>query len=231
MSSEESGGGGEKKGAPMMKLIIMAVVGLLLVGGGGFGVMMYMKKKAAAAAAAAAAAKPGEGKEGAEGDPHAKETAKDAHGAAAHGDDDEEEEDAHAAGGGGGHGEGGGGGPAVLEYRKIVNLEGPRKNSFLKVELHIVFRDEELGKAATGDKPSPEKSEIQSILLELLSGRSLDEARDLEFRESLRTEIKDRLNQKFAPKPPKPGEKEDPKKKKPKKPVKSVLVVDWAIQE
>lgn len=225
MSSEE--GGGEKKGTPMMKLIIMAVVGLLLVGGGGFGVMWFMKKKAAAAAAAAAA-KPGEGKEGAEGDPHAKETAKDAHGAAAHGEGDEDEDDAHAAGGG--HGEGAAA-PAVLEYRKIVNLEGPRKNSFLKVELHIVFRDEDLGKAATGDKPSPEKSEIQSILLELLSGRSLEEARDLEFRESLRTEIKDRLNQKFAPKPPKPGEKEDPKKKKPKKPVKSVLVVDWAIQE
>lgn len=224
-----SEGEGEKKGGSMMKLIIMAVVALLVLGGGGYGVMMFLGKKKAAAAAEAEKAK---GKEGAkaegEGGEHgeAKEgEGKEAHGAKA---DEEDEDDAHAEGGG--HGEGGGAMP-VLVHRQIVNLEGPRRNAFLKVEIHILFRDPDVGKNVASDKPTTENSQTKAILLELLSGRTLEEARDLEFRESLRAEIKDRLNKKFAPKPPKPGEKEDPKKKKPKKPIKDVLVVDWAIQE
>ncbi len=126
-------------------------------------------------------------------------------------------------------GEGGEGaaGPAVMVYPKIVNLD--RKNAYLKVELHIIFRDPELGKAATSEKPTPEASEIRAILLEMLSGKTLEEASDLETRELVRQAIKDKLNEKFAPKPPKPGEKEDPKHKKPRKPIKDVLVVDWAI--
>lgn len=133
-----------------------------------------------------------------------------------------DEEDEPAAEGGEGAA-----GPAVMVYPKIVNLD--RKNAYLKVELHIIFRDPELGKAATSDKPTPEASEIRAMLLEMLSGKTLEEASDLETRELVRKDIKDKLNEKFAPKPPKPGEKEDSKHKRPKKPIKDVLVVDWAI--
>jgi flagellar basal body-associated protein FliL len=83
----------------------------------------------------------------------------------------------------------------------------------------------------SGEKPSPEKSLIQSIALGILSGKSVEEASDAESRETLRKEIKDKLNDQFKPHPPKPGEKEDPKHKKPKRPIKSVLIVDWAIQQ
>jgi flagellar basal body-associated protein FliL len=113
----------------------------------------------------------------------------------------------------------------------VVNLEAPRKNTYLKLELHILFRDAELGKTAAGDKPSAENSIIRAMLLEMVSGKKLEEAMDTEAREALRLEIKDRLNEKFKPKPPKEGEKEDPKHKKPKKPIKDVLVVDWAIAQ
>ncbi len=223
-----SEGEGGKKGGSMMKMLIMGVLGLLLVGGGGYGVMWFMKSKAKKAEAVQAEAAKGkeEGGKGAhapEGDGHA--TAK----AADHGDD-EDEEDAHAAAGGG-HGGGGAAGVAVLVLRPIVNLEGPRRNAFLKCELHILFRDPDLGKLAAGDKPSVENSQIRAMVLETLSGKTVEEARDLEFRESLRVELKEKLNAKFAPKPPKPGEKEDPKTKKPKKPIKDVLVVDWGIQD
>jgi flagellar basal body-associated protein FliL len=114
---------------------------------------------------------------------------------------------------------------------RTVNLTGPRRNAFLRCELNILFCDTELGKLVAGDKPSPEKSLIQSIVLGALSGKSVEEASDAESREALRLEIKDKLNQEFKPHPPKPGEKEDPKHKKPKRPVKSVLIVDWAIQQ
>lgn len=212
-----------ERGAVPMKLIIVGVVALLLLGGGGFfGFKFWKAKKAAAAAAAAVAAgkepgKEGDAKagEGAPTDPHAKPA----------GDEDEDEAGAE----GGGHG-GGAGSPAVMTYRNIVNLEGPRRNAFLKVELHILFRDPDLGKAATSDKPTPEKSQIQALLLEMLSGKNLEEVSDLETRQSIRMEIKEKLNEKFKHKP-KHGEKEDPKAKKPKKPVKDVLVVDWAIQQ
>ena len=102
----------------------------------------------------------------------------------------------------------GGGGAAVLVYKNNVNLEG-KKNTYLVVEFDILFRDQELGKLATSDKPTPENSIIRAMILEAISGKTLEEASDLEFRESIRQEIKDKLNEKFAPKPPKPGEKED----------------------
>jgi len=189
----------------MKKIIIMGGGGLLLaaiLGVGGF----YAWKKFLAKPAVQADAKNGEAP---------KQTG------AEHPEGEEDDVDAE----GGGHG--GAGGAAILVYPKIVNLD--RKNAYLKVELHIIFRDQELGKAATSDKPTPEASEIRATLLELLSGKTLEEASDIETREFIRNEIKDKLNEKFAPKPPKPGEKEDPKHKKPKRPIKDVLVVDWAI--
>jgi len=190
----------------MKKLIILGGIGVLLLGALGGGGFFLWKKMAAKKAGQTELAKTEAGN-GAGG---AKVLT-------------EEEEDEAAAGGE----HGGAGAPAVMVYQKIVNLD--RKNAYLKVELHILFRDPELGKAATGEKPTPEASEIRAMLLELLSGKTLEEASDLETRESVRKEIKDKLNEKFAPKPPKPGEKEDPKHKKSKKPIKDVLVVDWAI--
>lgn len=198
------------------KMIMMAVVALVLLGGGGFGykILVLDKKKAAAEAAKAAA----KGKEG-EAPPEEKK-----------GGHEEEEEEEPAPAEGGEHG-GGGAGPSVLIYKNIVNLEAPKKNTYLKVEMHILFRDPELGKAVAGDKPTAENSEMRAILLEMLSGKKLEEAQDMEAREALRLEIKDRLNEKFKPKPPKDGEKVDPKHKKPKKPVKDVLIIDWAIAQ
>jgi len=191
----------------MKKIIIMGGIGLVLVavlgGGGFFAWKKFMAKPAVQA------------------EPKKEEPSKD--GAQEKHEGTEDEEDVAAESGG----HGGAGGAAVMVYPKIVNLD--RKNAYLKVELHIIFRDQELGKAATSDKPTPEASEIRATLLELLSGKTLEEASDIETREFIRNEIKDKLNEKFAPKPPKPGEKEDPKHKKPKKPIKDVLVVDWAI--
>lgn len=193
-------------GTAMKKMILMGLIGLLalaLLGGGGFfAYKKFFAKKPEVAAAPGGEAAKGEGKEG---------EAKDAH---PEGDEEEAEESAEK------------GAPAVMVYKGIVNLD--RKNAYLKVELHILFRDPELGKAATSDKPTPENSQIRSVLLEALSGRTLEEVSDVEMREGLRVEIKDKLNERFAPKP-KPDEKEDPKHKKPKKPVKDVLVVDWAV--
>lgn len=196
------------------KLIMIAGAVLVLLGGGGFGykVLVLDKKKAAEAAKAA--------EKGKEGDPHEEEKK------GGHGEDEEEEDHAPA-----GDGHGGAAGPAVLVYKNIVNLEAPKKNTYLKVEMHIIFRDAELGKTAAGDKPSAENSEMRSILLEMLSGKKLEEAQDMEAREAIRLEIKDRLNERFKPKPPKEGEKEDPKHKKPKKPIKDVLIIDWAIAQ
>lgn len=212
MSDEGQGNG---KGAAPIKLIIMGILVLALLGGGGFFAYKFFTKKKAEAVPAEGAAQAG----GAA-----------AHGeAAGHGEAAKEDEEEDEPAGGGGHGEAAGG-PAVMVYKNIVNLEGPRRNAFLKVELHLLFRDPELGKAATSDKPTVEKSRIQALLLEMLSGKNLEEVSDLEARQSLRTEIKDKLNETFKPKL-KPGEKEDPKHKKPKKPVKDVLVVDWAIQQ
>ncbi len=206
-----SDGEGGKKGS-MLKMIIMGVLALAVLGGGGYGAMLFLKKKKEAAAA------PAEPKK--EGDAAAEPPKAEGHGA-------EDAEDEDAAGDGHGAAQ-----PAeVMVLRPIVNLEGPRRNAFLKVELHILFRDPELGKLAAGDKPSIENSQIRALVLETLSGKTVEEARDLEFRESLRVELKEKLNTKFAPKPPKPGEKEDPKVKKPKKPIKDILIVDWGIQE
>ncbi|WLT30236.1 flagellar basal body-associated FliL family protein [Geothrix sp. PMB-07] len=203
-----------------MKLIIIIVAALVVLGGGGAGAMMLMKKKAAAKTAEEEKTKVAEAK------PHeeaASETP--AHG----GEDSEDCEDTGEK-----HESGGHGGPEaapVMVLTRTVNLTGPRRNAFLRCELNILFCDNELGKLVSGDKPSPEKSLIQSIVLGTLSGKSVEEATDAESREALRKEMRDKLNEQFKPHPPKAGEKEDPKHKKPKKPIKSVLIVDWAIQQ
>jgi flagellar basal body-associated protein FliL len=211
---------GPKKSS--MKLIIIIVAALLVVGGGGFGAMMFLKKKGEAtkvAEAEKAKAKEGEGSE---------EPAKEASG---HGDEDSEDcGDTGEKKEGGGHG----GGPdasAVMVLTRTLNLTGPRRNAFLRCELNILFCDNELGKLVAGDKPSAEKSLIQSIVLGALSGKTVEEASDPESREAMRKEMKDKLNEQFKPHPPKAGEKEDPKHKKPKRPIKTVLIVDWAIQQ
>jgi len=204
-----------------MKLIIIIVAALVVLGGGGFGTMMFLKKKAAAKTAEEEKAK--------------SEAAKDSHEEAAtetssHGEDASEEcEDTGEKKEGGGHG--GADAASVMVLTRTVNLTGPRRNAFLRCELNILFCDNELGKLVAGDKPSPEKSLIQSIVLGTLSGKSVEEATDAESREALRKEMKDKLNEQFKPHALKAGEKEDPKHKKPKKPIKSVLIVDWAIQQ
>ena len=203
-----------------VKLIIIIVAALAVLGGGGFGARLILKKRAAAKAEAVEKAKAEEAQAQLNPGP----------GAAA-----PEGEDSEDCGGSGEKQEGGEhGGPAaapVMVMTRTVNLSGPRRNAFLRCELNILFCDAELGKLVSGDKPSPEKSLIQSIVLETLSGKSVEEASDSESREALRKEMKDKLNEQFKPHPPKPGETEDPKHKKPKRPIKSVLIVDWAIQQ
>jgi flagellar basal body-associated protein FliL len=203
----KEGKGGGKGG--LIKIIIVVVAVLALAGGGYWGWSIYKKKKAAKAAALAVT----EGK----GDP------KDAHETKKEGDEDEDDEHGKAA-------EKGAAGASVLILKPIVNLESQRKNAFLKCELHLIFRDPELGKLAAGDKPTVENSTIRAMVLEALSGKTVEEAADPETRELVRKDLKERLNEKFAPKL-KPGEKEDPKHKKTKKPVKEILVVDWAIAQ
>lgn len=192
-----------KKKLPL-KLILLAVAGLALLGGGGYGTRVFLKKRAAAKAAQQA---PGSA-------------------TAAAADDDS---DCGGEASGGGEGEGASG-PPVMVLTRNVNLSGPRLNAFLHCELNILFCDAELGKLAASDKASPERSEIQAIVLDALTGKSVEDASDPEFRESLRRDIKDKLNEQFAPKPLKPGQ-DSPKHKKPKHPIKDVLIVDWAIQQ
>ena len=214
MSDEEAG----PKKSPL-KLIIIIVAALAVLGGGGFGTMLFLKKRAAAKVAAAEKAK-------AEALAQPAPTGE----TSAQGEDDSEDcGDTGEKKEGGGHGAGEA--SPVMVLTRTVNLTGPRRNAFLRCELNILFCDAELGKLVSGDKPSPEKSLIQSIVLGALSGKSVEEASDAESREALRKEMKDKLNEQFRPHAPKPGEKEDPKHKKPKKPIKSVLIVDWAIQQ
>ena len=194
----------------MKKMIIIAVVALVLLGGGGFAAFKFFGAKTPPKAPeAAAAAAPAEG-------------AKPAADAA----DDEEEEP--AAGGG----EGAAGPPVLVLSRLIVNLDGgARKNAFLKCDLSILFRDEELGKLAASDKPTAENSIAKAIVLAALSGKTVEEASDLETRESVRQEIKDKLNAKWANRNSKARVEKAKKAGKPvKPPVKDVLVTDWAIQ-
>ena len=200
-----------------LKLIIIAVAALAVLGGGGAGTMVFLKKRAAAKAAEAEKAKALAAQSPAEGSGHGEEDSEDC------GEVGEEKKDS------GGHG--GAEAAPVMVLTRTVNLTGPRRNAFLRCELNILFCDSELGKLVSGEKPSPEKSLIQSIVLGALAGKSVEEASDAESREALRKEMRDKLNEQFKPHPPKPGEKEDPKHKKPKKPIKSVLIVDWAIQQ
>ena len=197
-------------GCALKKKILLAVIALLalglLGGGGSFGYRWWAGRKAAAQAAAQAA--PG----AAAADPNA----------------DDEEEAPPAAGG---EGEGAAG-PAVMALKSlIVNLD--RKNAFLKCEVDVLFRDPELGKLATSDKPTPENSIIRSIVLDAISGKSVEEASDVETRETLRQDIKDKLNEKFAAWTRTPEALKKAKKtgKPPKPPIRDVLIVDWAIQQ
>ncbi len=201
----------------MMKLIIIAVAALLVLGGGGGGTWYWLKKRAAAKVAKAKAEEEAKAQAGSPSeDPHAAE------------DTDTCEETGEKKEGGG---HGGADASPVMVLTRTVNLTGPRRNAFLRCELNILFCDPDLGKLVSGDKPSAEKSLIQSIVLGALAGKSVDEASDAESREALSKEIKEKLNDQFKPHPPKPGEKEDPKHKKPARPIKSVLIVDWAIQQ
>lgn len=202
-----------------LKLILIISVALIVVAGGTIGTLLFLKKRRAAKAAQAAEQAQTAGAEGHE----------------APGEPGHDEADSDDCGGGeekkesGGHGAGES--APVMVLTRTVNLVGPRRNAFLRCELNILFCDTELGKLVAGDKPSPEKSLIQSIVLAAISGKSVEEASDPESREFLLKDIKDKLNEQFKPHPPKPGEKEDPKHKKPKRPIKSVLIVDWAIQQ
>lgn len=191
----------------LVKLLLLGTAGALvlvvLVGGGWFTYRKVMASRAARAAAEAAA-----------GSSSASVQEK---------TEDEEAEESTS-----GEGEGGASaGPPILVYKNNVNLEG-KKNAYLVVELHILFRDAELGKQATSDKPTAENSMIRAVILDLLSGKSLEEVSDTETRELIRQEIKEKLNEKFAPKP---GQKTDKKHKRPQHPVKEVLVVSWAIAQ
>jgi flagellar basal body-associated protein FliL len=205
-------------GDAMKKLIIFGGIGLLLLmllGGGAWFFLKSGPKKPLPEAAEGAKAEGKDGKEGA---------AKDAKG----GKEDDDEEEAPAKGG---EGEGASG-PAVMTLnRLIVNLEG-RKNAFLKCDIHILFRNQELGKLAASDKPTPENSLIRSMVLEAISGKTVEAASDLETRETIRQEIKDKLNEKFANKHSKEELEKAKKSGKPvKPPIKDVLVVDWALQQ
>ena len=201
----------------MKKLIIIAVAALVVLGGGGGGTWYWLKKRAAAKVAKARAEEEAKAQAGAPSeDPHAAV------------DTDTCEESGEKKEGGG---HGGADASPVMVLTRTVNLTGPRRNAFLRCELNILFCDQELGKLVSGEKPSPEKSLIQSIVVGALSGKSVEEASDLESRDAFAKEIKDKLNEQLKPHPPKPGEKEDPKHKKPKRPIKSVLIVDWAIQQ
>ncbi len=201
--SDEPESAPSRKG--LFKLVLLALVALVVLGGAGLGVRVLLKRRAAARAAAAAQAAQ---------NPQA---------------DSADDGDCGGEAKGGGE-EGGASGPPVMVLTRNVNLSGPRLNAFLHCELNILFCDQELGKLAASDKPSPERSEIQAIVLDALTGKSVEEASDPEFRESLRQDIREKLNAQFGPKPLKPGE-EPPKKKKPRHPVKDVLIVDWAIQQ
>ena len=191
----------------MKKKILLGVIALIvlcLLGGGGFfGYKWYARRKAAKAAAAAQTAPP-----------------------AAVPDEDEEFPSS------GGDKEGSAG-PAVLQLKGlIVNLESQHKNAFLKCEIDILFRDQELGKLASSEKPTVENSVIRSIVLEALSGKSVEVASDVETREAIRQEIKDNLNEKFANHRSKEDQEKAKKSGKPlKPPIRDVLVVDWAIQQ
>jgi flagellar basal body-associated protein FliL len=193
----------------LKKKILLAVIALIVLcvlGGGGFFGYKWWARRKAAQAAAQAAEKP----------------------APAPGQDDDEDEPESS----GGEKEGASG-PAVLQLKGlIVNLDSPRKNAWLKCEIDILFRDQELGKLAASDKPTPENSLIRSIVLEAVSGKSVDVAMDVESRESVRQEIKDKLNEKFANHRSKEALAKAKKSGKPlKPPIKDVLVVEWAIQQ
>jgi len=185
-------------------LAVVALVALCLLGGGGFvAYRKFFARKPAPAPAAAPAAQAAPGQ----------------------GDDDLEAPS--------GEEKEGGGGSSVMELKQlIVNLDSAHKNAFLKCDLHVLFRDPGLARLATSDKATPENSVIRAVVLQSLSGKTVEEAMDVETREALRQEIKDRLNEKFANWHSKEILDQAKKTgKPPQPPIKDVLVVDWAIQQ
>jgi flagellar basal body-associated protein FliL len=208
----------------MKKMIIFGGIGLvvlLLLGGGAFFMMKSMGAKKPLPEAAA-----GEGAAAKDKEEGGKESEAKTSKAAKEEDDDEEEAPAK-----GGEGEGASGPPVMTLNRLIVNLDG-RKNAFLKCDIHILFRNQELGKLAASEKPTPENSVIRAMVLEAISGKTVEAASDMETRESIRQEIKEKLNEKFAKKHSKEEiEKSKKTGKALKPPIKDVLIVDWAIQQ
>jgi len=185
-------------------LAVVALVALCLLGGGGFvAYRRFFARKPAPATASAAAPQAAPGQ----------------------GDDDLEAPS--------GEEKEGGGGSSVMELKQlIVNLDSAHKNAFLKCDLHILFRDPGLAKLATSDKATPENSVIRAVVLQSLSGKTVEEAMDVETRETLRQEIKDKLNEKFANWHSKEVLDQAKKTgKPPQPPIKDILVVDWAIQQ
>jgi flagellar basal body-associated protein FliL len=194
-------------------MIIIAVVALLLLGGGGFFAMKYLAAQSAAKAAAAGGAA-------------AAGPAAPAAPPAADASDDDADEPPEASGG-----EGAPAQTVLMIGPLIVNLD--RKNAFLKCSLSILFRNPELAKLATSDKPTAENAMTRAVVLEALSGKTVEEASDVETRESIRQEIKDKLNERFKSWTHTKEALDAAKKsgKPPKAPVKDVLVVDWALQQ
>jgi flagellar basal body-associated protein FliL len=205
----------------LKKKIIMAVVALvalLVLGVGGF--MGYRAWAKGHPPAPKEAGKPAEGADGAAAEGKG-DAAADTKAAAA---DDTEDEPAAKGG------EGGGGAPVMLIHPIIVNLGGNHRNAFLKCDISILFRDAELGRQAASDKPTAQNSIIKAIVLEALSGKTVEEAMDMDTREAVRQEVKDKLNSKFhwSKEAKEAAEKAG---KALKTPIKDVLITDWAVQQ
>ena len=200
----------------LMTILVLVALGAL--GGGG----IFLGKKMGSHGAAQPEAQPQAAAPAVEAP-----SAPSAHRASAA--DDDNDDDLAPSGGE----EGAAGSPVVLQLsRLIVNLDTQRRNAFLKCDIHILFRDQELGKEATSDKPTPENSIIRSIVLDALSGKTVAEASDIETRESVRQEIKQKLNERFANhRSLKTLEEAKKSGRRLKPPIMDVLVVDWAIQQ
>ncbi|MCL1893911.1 MAG: hypothetical protein FWG02_06740 [Holophagaceae bacterium] len=116
---------------------------------------------------------------------------------------------------------------AADQKHYITPLPGGSRTSGLRVEISIIIRDEELGKALTSETQTPEKAKAQSIVLDTLSVLELADVVEYETRLTVAQDIKDKLNVQFKPKPS--TDKKAPPR--PKRPIKEVLIVAWATQQ
>jgi len=101
------------------------------------------------------------------------------------------------------------------------------RGGFLKCQISILVRDEELGKAMGAEKPTPESEAAKAIVFEALSAMTTEDAIDPDARSILRQDILGKLNARFRSRPSKD------KKKVPLAPgtlIKEVLIVEWAVQ-